>query len=228
MLVTNIPDVTETLATNTPAGALTGRAARTRARLQAVAMDLFVRQGFDATTVDQIAAAAGVSHMTFFRYFPTKESAVVEDPYDPLLADAVAAQPADLPAFERVRRGVRTAMAAAPPSVDLEAAARIALMAMTPALRAKAWENTNETQRVIVEALVATGSDRDDAVAGAGACLGTLMAALLEWGTDQTRPASLGQCVVVALDRIDPLRIADEVHRASTAPHGADTQGATS
>jgi AcrR family transcriptional regulator len=193
-------------------------------------MDLFVRQGFEATTVDQIAAAAGVSHMTFFRYFPTKESAVVEDPYDPLLADAVAAQSANLPAFERVRRGVRVAMAAAPPSVDLEAAARIALMAMTPALRARAWENTNETQRVIVESLVATGSDRDDAVAGAGACLGTLMAALLEWGIDQRRQASLGECVVAALDRIDPQRIAEAVGRADPAPlpthGGADTDAA--
>jgi AcrR family transcriptional regulator len=190
-------------------------------------MDLFVRQGFEATTVDQIAAAAGVSHMTFFRYFPTKESAVVEDPYDPLLADAVAAQPADLPAFERVRRGVRAAMAAAPPSVDLEAAARIGLMAMTPALRAKAWENTNETQRVIVEALVATGADRDDAVAGTGACLGAVMAALLDWGTDQRR-TSLGECVVTALDRIDPQRLTDAVHRASSARHPADTEEMTS
>lgn len=35
-------------------------------------MRLFLANGYEATTVQRIAAAAGVSHMTFFRYFPTK------------------------------------------------------------------------------------------------------------------------------------------------------------
>lgn len=206
----NIAVVKETLATNIGGPAPrseSDRAARTRARLQAVALDLFVRQGFEETTVEQIAAAAGVSHMTFFRYFPTKESVVVEDPYDPLLAEAVAAQPPSLPAFERVRRGTRAAMAAAPPSVDLESAARIGLMSLTPALRARAWENTNETQRVIIEALVATGSPRADAVIGTGACIGAVMTALLDWGAQVDPRPSLAECVIDALDRLDPRRL---------------------
>lgn len=195
------------LVTNSSRRTESDRAARTRARLQSVALDLFVRQGFEETTVEQIAAAAGVSHMTFFRYFPTKESVAVEDPYDPLLAEAVAAQPASLPAFERVRRGTRAAMASAPPSVDLETAARIGLMSLTPALRARAWENTNETQRVIVEALVATGSPREDALVATGACVGAVMSALLDWGAQEDPHSSLGECVVDALDRLDPRRL---------------------
>jgi AcrR family transcriptional regulator len=183
------------------------RAARTRDHLQAVALDLFVRQGFEQTTVEQVCAAAGVSHMTFFRHFPTKESVVVEDPYDPLLAEAVAAQPADLSAFERVRRGTRAAMADAPPSVDLETSARIGLMSRTPALRARAWENTNETQRVIIEALVATGSPRADAVVATGACVGALMTALLDFGARSDPDGSLADCVLDALDRLDPHRL---------------------
>jgi AcrR family transcriptional regulator len=47
--------------------------AQTRQRLQEQALRLFVERGYEATTVEQIVAAAGVSHMTFFRYFPTKE-----------------------------------------------------------------------------------------------------------------------------------------------------------
>ncbi len=44
--------------------------------------------------------------MTFFRYFPTKEDVVLDDPYDPVLAQAVGIQAVDLPALERVRRGL--------------------------------------------------------------------------------------------------------------------------
>src|SRR4051812_42980700 len=82
------------------------RAVSTRRALQAHALRLFEEQGYERTTVAQIAAAAGVSHMTFFRNFPTKEDVVLDDPYDPLLADAVGAQPRDLSALERVRLGL--------------------------------------------------------------------------------------------------------------------------
>ncbi len=51
-------------------------AARTREALIDAALALFSRDGFDATTTDQISQAAGVSPRTFFRYFPTKESVV--------------------------------------------------------------------------------------------------------------------------------------------------------
>ena len=58
--------------------------------LQRSALELFLRDGYDATTVAAIAGAAGVSQMTFFRHFPTKESVVLDDPYDPVIAERVA------------------------------------------------------------------------------------------------------------------------------------------
>jgi AcrR family transcriptional regulator len=48
-----------------------------RAEVGRVAMRLFLEQGFDKTTVNQIAAAAGMSHTSFFRYFDTKEDVVL-------------------------------------------------------------------------------------------------------------------------------------------------------
>ena len=45
---------------------------QTRAALRAAALRLFRIKGFDRTTVDEIAAEAGVSRTTFFRYYPTK------------------------------------------------------------------------------------------------------------------------------------------------------------
>ena len=51
-------------------------AARTRESLIDAALELFARDGFDATHSDRVAERAGVSPRTFFRYFPTKESVV--------------------------------------------------------------------------------------------------------------------------------------------------------
>jgi AcrR family transcriptional regulator len=51
----------------------------TKGRLQASALDLFRRDGFEATSVAQIAEAAGVTERTFFRYFPSKEAVLFQD-----------------------------------------------------------------------------------------------------------------------------------------------------
>jgi AcrR family transcriptional regulator len=55
---------------------------RVRTTLVDVALDLFSAQGYDATTTDEIAKAAGVSTRTFFRYFPTKQSILFFGAYD--------------------------------------------------------------------------------------------------------------------------------------------------
>jgi AcrR family transcriptional regulator len=65
-----------------------GRAELRRA-LAAAAVDLFTAQGYEETTVDDIAAAAGVGRRTFFRYFRSKEEAISPD-HDGALARAAA------------------------------------------------------------------------------------------------------------------------------------------
>ncbi|WP_035720027.1 TetR/AcrR family transcriptional regulator [Gordonia shandongensis] len=77
--------------------------ARTRADIRAAAIDLFTSQGYDATTVAQIADAADVSHTTFFRYFQSKEQVIVSDDLDEKRAAAFAAIPAGLDHFALVR-----------------------------------------------------------------------------------------------------------------------------
>ncbi|HVT68163.1 MAG TPA: TetR family transcriptional regulator, partial [Trebonia sp.] len=70
--------------------------ARTRASLREHALRLFREQGYQATTVEQIAAAAEVSPSTFFRYFPTKEDVVLNDDMDTRVLAALARQPAEM------------------------------------------------------------------------------------------------------------------------------------
>lgn len=79
---------------------------KTRATLVAVAAELCQRQGFDNTTVEQIAVAADVSPRTFSRYFPTKAdvvAALAED-MDGYVAEALRRQPGGITAHEALLR----------------------------------------------------------------------------------------------------------------------------
>ncbi|MCP2341954.1 TetR family transcriptional regulator [Actinomadura rupiterrae] len=70
---------------------------QTRMALIDAALELFVAQGYDATTVDEIVAAVHVSQRTFFRYFATKEDMLTGffQDHDRRFAAALAARPAD-------------------------------------------------------------------------------------------------------------------------------------
>ena len=74
---------------------MTRRAVRTQ--IAEAAMALFVAEGFDETTVDQIASAVGISSRSVFRYFATKEDMVVGhlDEIGERLAAALEARPRD-------------------------------------------------------------------------------------------------------------------------------------
>jgi len=178
-----------------------GKAARTRARLLAAALELFSEQGYDATTVTQIARRVGVTEMTFYRHFGSKEALVVSDPYDPLIAAAVAAQPVDLPPLVRAARGVRAAWEGQPLDDDGTLRARIALAAATPSLLPAIRAGTAATEAAIAEQLVAGGTDPLDAAVSAAALMGGLMTAILAW---PARPgATLGASVLRALDLLE-------------------------
>ncbi len=86
-----------------------GRPASTsRQDVARAALDLFARQGYDATTVDEIAAAVGISRRTFFRYFESKPD-VVWGEFDAELVRLRARldeAPATEPLMDVVRRSV--------------------------------------------------------------------------------------------------------------------------
>ena len=96
--------------TDAPVGVRAQRKEETRAAIQAAAFRLFAEQGYEATTVDDIAAAADVSQRTFFRYFPSKDDVVFTDHPERLegLREMLADRPEDEPILVSVREVIRS------------------------------------------------------------------------------------------------------------------------
>jgi AcrR family transcriptional regulator len=136
-------------------------------------------QGYDATTVEQIAEAAEVSPSTFFRYFPTKEDVVLQDDIDLLWADAVKMPPPELGPMAALRAAMHGIFANMTPE-ELTQMRESTEMAMTiPAVRARSLDEFARTIGVI-SSLVGerAGRDPDDMAVRtfAGAVLGVAMA----------------------------------------------------
>jgi AcrR family transcriptional regulator len=87
-------------------------------RLVVAAVDLFTEQGYDATTVAQIAERAGVTKSTFFRHFSDKRELLVagQETLSRLLAEGIAEAPADASPLQAVAAGLERASSAMGPT----------------------------------------------------------------------------------------------------------------
>jgi TetR/AcrR family transcriptional regulator, regulator of mycofactocin system len=113
-----------------------------RRELQRIALRLFEAHGFDNTTIEQIAAEAGVSERTFFRYFTTKASVLWAEFESEVLAirDALADVPESVPMMDAIRTAVVAANHYRAEDVP-EMRMRMALIATEPALSFGAAEH---------------------------------------------------------------------------------------
>ncbi|MGW2885879.1 TetR/AcrR family transcriptional regulator [Streptomyces griseoruber] len=135
---------------------------KTREAIRTATYALIKEQGYDATTIDQIAERAEVSPSTVFRYFPTKEDIVLTDEYDPVLLEELRARPADEPWAQSVRyvmqEAVRTGMEEDPEVARI----RTHLLAQVPAVRSRMMESMSVTGRMFATAVAErTGLDPD-------------------------------------------------------------------
>ncbi len=112
---------------------------KTRESIQRTALRLFEKQGYEETTVEQIAAAAEISPSTFFNYFPTKEDVVLYDAYDPVAIRMFMERPKDEP-LEIGLREVLKNLAALFESDERMILARGRFFFEVPALRARLWD----------------------------------------------------------------------------------------
>ncbi|MGA4790065.1 TetR/AcrR family transcriptional regulator [Nocardia sp. AB354] len=176
-----------------------------RERLVVAAVDLFTEQGYDATTVAQIAERAGVTKSTFFRHFPDKRELLVagQETLSRLLAEGIAEAPERATPLEAVAAGLERASAAMGP-MNRELAPRLkAAVAASAELQERDALKSVGLAAAMTEALIARGVP--DPTAALASELGVLAfkRGFAEW-TDGQRDASdeLARHVLSALGEL--------------------------
>lgn len=142
-----------------PAGTAAGTVVRrgrppgtSRRKLELIALRLFTEQGFDETPIEQIAAEAGVSRRTFFRYFDSKAS-VLWGEFDSeitVIRGALAMVPDSVPMMDAIRQAVVAANHYRAEDVP-ELRARMNLIGSAPSLQSSAAVRYDAWERVISE-----------------------------------------------------------------------------
>ncbi|MFI1398448.1 TetR/AcrR family transcriptional regulator [Streptomyces sp. NPDC020681] len=185
MAATTRPSPGDALATSQPRPGLRERKKlKTRIAIRRATYRLIAEQGYEATTVEQIAEAAEVSPSTVFRYFPTKEDIVLTDDYDPIMESELRARPADEDPLESLRKVLTQSLATFIQEERDEVVQRTRLMVEVPAVRARMTETMSTTSELLVRALAdRTGRDHDDLEVRVltAAVLGALREVMLYW-----------------------------------------------
>jgi AcrR family transcriptional regulator len=145
----------------TAAGLRERKKQKTKAAIQREAVRLFKAQGYEDTTIEQIAAAAEISPSTFFNYFPTKEDVVIYDEYDPEVFAALLDSPRDEPLSRSLGRMLETFGGTFERDRDV-IYERSKLSLEVPELRARIWEEL-ERARDLFAGFIAARTGRDAA-----------------------------------------------------------------
>lgn len=167
-----------------PPGLRERKKIKTRMAIRRAAYRLIAEQGYEATTVEQIAAAAEVSPSTVFRYFPAKEDIVLTDEYDPVLVSLLRARPVDEPPLESLRLILTEVVAAALENEPEEMRQRARLLLEAPAVRARMTETMTGTSQLLARPIAdRAGRDPDDLEVRVftAAVMGALRETLFHW-----------------------------------------------
>ncbi|MFG2354058.1 TetR/AcrR family transcriptional regulator [Streptomyces sp. NPDC048521] len=156
---------------------------KTREAIRTATYALIKEQGYDATTIEQIADRAEVSPSTVFRYFPTKEDIVLTDEYDPLILGELRARPEGEPWMDSLRYVMGKALERSEEEPEVTRL-RAHLGFQVPAVRSRMFETMSETGRLLRGALAErTGRDPEslDVRVYAMAIIGCMMEVSMYW-----------------------------------------------
>lgn len=173
-----------------PLGLRERKKIKTRQAIRTATYALVEEQGYDATTIEQIADRAEVSPSTVFRYFPTKEDIVLTDEDDPILMEELRARPADEPWTDSIRHVLREAVRTGVEEDATVARLRTRLMVQVPAVRSRMMESMSVTGRMLCTAIgERTGRDPDslEVRVYAMALIGGLLETSLYWAENGHR-----------------------------------------
>jgi len=137
---------------------------KTRTAIRGATYALIEEQGYDATTIEQIAERAEVSPSTVFRYFPTKEDIVLTDEYDPILLEELRARPADEPWPDSLRHVMRKAVDLGTDEEPEIIRLRSRLLVEVPAVRSRMVESMSVTGRLLASAVAARTGHAEDSL----------------------------------------------------------------
>ncbi|MFF3711648.1 TetR/AcrR family transcriptional regulator [Streptomyces phaeochromogenes] len=157
---------------------------KTRTAIRDATYRLIEEQGYDATTIEQIAELAEVSPSTVFRYFPTKEDIVLTDEYDPLLEAELRARPADEPPMDSLRYVLGKAVGLGMAEDAEVTRLRTRLMAEVPAVRSRMMESMSVTSHLLCQVIgerTGRGPDSFEVRVFAMSLIGGLMEVSLYW-----------------------------------------------
>ncbi|WP_455681099.1 TetR/AcrR family transcriptional regulator [Streptomyces paradoxus] len=136
-----------------PLGLRERKKIKTRQAIRTATYALIEEQGYDATTVEQIADRAEVSPSTVFRYFPTKEDIVITDEWAPVVMAELRARPRDESWADVLRHVMRTALDLSLAEEPEVTRLRARLGVEVPAVRARMMESMAATGLLLREAL---------------------------------------------------------------------------
>jgi AcrR family transcriptional regulator len=140
-----------------------------RERLETAALDLFVENGYQETTVAQIADRAGLNRATFFRHFADKREVLFggEDVLAGLFADGIRAAPPDATLTECLQAAFEATEAALPPQQRAKAAQRVLVVTANTEVQERGLLKHARIARSISAALRERGADELTARLGA-------------------------------------------------------------
>ncbi|APR84394.1 Transcriptional regulator, TetR family protein [Minicystis rosea] len=161
--------------------------ARTREAIVQAALELFEKKGFDATTVEEIAAAADISTRTLFRYFTSKEDVIFlgQDEENARAVEMLRTRPEGEAPLDTLFRGTRILLDTSRDTLK-HAQRGLAIVQRTPALRARRQQVLNEIQDIIATGLAGKRATKTEALRMrllAAAYLAALNEAMVAWIT---------------------------------------------